>query len=178
MTKSRSHSPLQDSDFPRSAFRCYAQELRRYLDRRLSRVQDAEDLAQEVYLRLLRIDSAKQVENPLAFIYGIARHVLADHRSAKQRAKEAVAEMGEVSEVALDQVSEALSDRLEENLDVQQRVARAVAQLPPMHAAVLLLRDRDGMSKSEIAAKLQLSIHTVKKYIAEAHAAVRLIGWK
>jgi RNA polymerase sigma factor (sigma-70 family) len=166
------------SDFAISAFRRYAQDLRRYLDRRLGHSQDAEDLAQEVYLRLLRIDSDKQVDNPLAFIYGVAHHVLADHMSAEQRARERIPSAGEVSEVALDQMSEALSDQLEDHLDIQQRVDKALAQLPAMHAAVLLLRDRDGMSKEEVAAKLNLSIHTVKKYIAEAHAMVRLTAWK
>jgi transposase len=43
---------------------------------------------------------------------------------------------------------------------------------------VLLLRDRDGMSKDEVAAKLNLSIHTVKRYIAESHAMIRLKTWK
>jgi RNA polymerase sigma-19 factor, ECF subfamily len=173
----RTLMPHKRSDFAVSAFRRYARELRRYLDRRLAQSQDVEDLAQEVYLRLLRIDSDKQVDNPLAFVYGVAHHVLADHMSAERRARELLPSAGEVTEVALDQKSEAPADQLEETLDVQQKVALALRKLPAMHAAVLLLRDRDGMSKEEIAAKLNLSVHTVKKYIAEAHAMVRLAGW-
>ncbi len=44
----------------------------RYLARRLTQRQDAEDLAQEVYLRLLRVDAAKRVQKPVAYIFGIA----------------------------------------------------------------------------------------------------------
>jgi RNA polymerase sigma-70 factor (ECF subfamily) len=180
MTKSRSHSltALPRSSFALAAFRRYARELRRYFDRRLGQPHEVEDLAQEVYLRLLRIDSAKHVENPLAFVYGVAHHVLADHISAERRAREALPLEGEVSEVGLDRPSEMLADQLEESLDVQQQVARALEQLPPMHAAVVLLRDRDGLSQEEVAERLSLSVHTVKKYIAEGHAMIRLRAWK
>ena len=180
MTKSISVPTEQfgNSEFAISAFRRYAGELRRYLDRRLSDAQDREDLAQEVYLRLLRRRSDAPISSPLGLLYAVAAGVLADHVSARRRERERFPSAGEFSEVALDEISEALAHRLEEHVDVQQRLEQALALLPPMHAAVLVLHERDGMTREEVAARLNLSAHTVKKYIVEGNAIIRNKAWK
>src|SRR5690242_5837159 len=50
-------------------------ELHRFLVRRLRGEQDAGDLAQEVYLRLLRMEKSELVRKPQAYIYTVASHV-------------------------------------------------------------------------------------------------------
>src|SRR6476646_7591720 len=80
MTEPKEISESWVSRFAGAAAHRYARELHRYLLRRLRRPQDVDDLAQEVYLRLLRLDEAKCVEKPLAFLYGVAAHVVADFK--------------------------------------------------------------------------------------------------
>jgi len=162
------------STFAVSAFQRYACELKRYLGRRVLVSQDADDLAQEVYLRLLRLDVPQQVQNPLAFIYTVAANVLCDYKVAARREHESLASENEVPKEELERMSEALADRLEDNLIVQQEIERALSEIPPTHAAVLILRERDGMSWEEVAAKAKLSPHTVKKYLSEVRAMLRL----
>lgn len=150
----------------------YTRELHRYLLRRLREPQDVDDLAQEVYLRLLRLDENKDVEKPLAFLYGVAAHVLSDFRSTARH--------GEY--VPLDTVDECslagtIPDETE-RLNLQQQLEYALSQLPPTHAAVLLAHKRDGLSYEEVAARLNLSIHTVEKYITQAKARIRLMPWE
>jgi RNA polymerase sigma factor (sigma-70 family) len=40
--------------------------------------------------------------------------------------------------------------------------------LPPIYQSILLMRKRDGLSHGEIAQKLGISIHTVRKYLTRA----------
>ena len=65
-------------DFAARAVHDYSAELHRYLRRRVAEAQDLGDLVQEVYLRLLRVQSIETVRNPLAYIYGIAAHVASE----------------------------------------------------------------------------------------------------
>jgi RNA polymerase sigma factor (sigma-70 family) len=166
----RGHS----SNFAISAFQRYAAQLRRYLGRRVLVSEDVDDLAQEVYLRLLRLEVPQQIQNPLAFIYTVAANVLCDYKAAARRESGSLTAESAVAREDLEQMSEALADRLEDNLIVRQEIEKALSELPATHAAVLILRERDGMSWEEVATKAKLSPHTVKKYLAEVRAMLRL----
>jgi RNA polymerase sigma-19 factor, ECF subfamily len=165
------------ADLGVSAFRHYRRELHRYLLRRLRRPQDVDDLAQEVYLRLLRHDETKCVRKPLAYLYGIASHVVADFRIETEHERERLTFDSEACEQGSEEPTSALPDDLADRLNLQQQLERALAQLPPTHAAVLLAHKRDGLSYEEVAQKLNLSVHTVEKYITQAKARIRTMAW-
>lgn len=152
----------------------YDRQLQRYLAHRLPRPQDAEDLAQEVYLRLLGVDKAK-LHKPLAYIYGIASHVVADYRSEPRHAREF---LSEDEDDVLENLAEATPDDLADRLNLQQQLVRALTQLPRMHALVLLAHKHRGLSYEEVAAELGLSIHTVEKYVTQAKARIRTMTWE
>jgi RNA polymerase sigma-70 factor (ECF subfamily) len=160
--------------FDVSSCQGYRKELHRYLLRRSHRPQDVDDLAQEVYLRLLRHDSAKFVHKPLAYLYGIAAHVLADHRDDSDREHERLS--SDIDDESTE-VSSVLPDDLADQLNLQQQLERAIAKLPPTHAAVLLAHKHRGLSYEEVAAELGLSIHTVEKYVIQAKARIRMMAW-
>jgi RNA polymerase sigma-19 factor, ECF subfamily len=154
----------------------YARDLRRYLARRLSRHQDVDDLAQEVYARLLRIDDDKQIEKPLAFLFGVAAHVLADHRLA-DRKQEHVSFDSELADDAGAVQHTSVNQELAERLSLQQQLERAIEDLPPMHRAILVACKRDGHSSEEVAARLGVSVHTVNTYLSAARAQLRMKSW-
>lgn len=158
-----------------AAFRNYARQLHRYLLRRMSRPQDAEDLLQEVYLRLLRLDRAKRVRKPLAYMYGIASHVVSDYRSDVRNQH---AFLSDLDEEIAEGVTESHVDDLMDRLNLQQQLERALTQLPRMHALVLLAHKHRGLSYEEVAAELGLSIHTVEKYVTQAKARIRTMTWE
>ena len=54
--------------------------LTRFLRRRLPQQIDAEDLAQEVYVRLLRVEKLELIEEPQAYLYKVAVNVAAEWR--------------------------------------------------------------------------------------------------
>lgn len=162
------------ASFATSTFGRYRRELHRYLMRRLRQPQDVDDLAQEVYLRLLRLDDAKCVRKPLAYLYGTAAHVLADHMFAL---KHTPVDWSKDADDCMESPACVLPDDMAERLNLQQQIDRALAQLPPTQAAVLLAHKRDGLSYDEVAEKLGLSIHTVEKYVTVSKSQLRAMIW-
>lgn len=173
-TKQSGDSDTSGGNLARQAVLHYARELRQYLRRRLGRPQDVDDLAQEVYLRLLRWNEAKVVEKPLAYLYGVASHVVADFHMAAARSAFVRLDddtLVELPEFSVDSVEDAASDAL----DTEQQVTRALAQLPPTYAAIVVSYHRDGLTYEEIAQKLNLSVNTVHKYLTRARAQLRML---
>ena len=155
----------------------YAGAVRRYFSRRLARIHDTEDLAQEVYLRLLRIENTTRIQRPLNFVYGMARHVLLDHRADSAR-REDILDSASDSKPDQCDYSHGLADCPEDQAIIQQQLEDILDKLPPLFSAILLLHDRDGRSYEEVAATLGISVHTVKKYITEARARARMSLWE
>jgi RNA polymerase sigma-70 factor (ECF subfamily) len=159
-----------------SAIRTSTRDLHRYLMRRIRNPADVDDLAQEIYKRLLSTPDEAMIGNPGAYLYGAAKHVLADFRIDETARCKCVVEHDE-SDDWLDQPSCILPDDMADRLSLQQQIDRALAQLPPTHAAVLLCHKRDGLSYMETAEKLGLSPFTVEKYLTEAKASLRTMEW-
>jgi RNA polymerase sigma-70 factor (ECF subfamily) len=155
------------------AFQRYGLELRHFLLRRVRRAQDVDDVVQEVFLRLLRVDDAVLVRNPQAYIYGVALHVLREFKLRDLKAgtwmtlePQAIADMAE-------HPRELPTEGLAEALDIRQRLHKALARLPLAYRTVFLLHKRDGYSYAEIAQRLKISTHTVDKYLQQARVRIR-----
>jgi RNA polymerase sigma factor (sigma-70 family) len=153
----------------------HGQRLRRFLASRLRhRVADVQDLAQEVFLRLLRIDHHETIRSSEAYLYTIAFHVL--HQDVLRRS--AIPEAVEITELINELESAPDSDPVRQFETQQQLVAlqEALQQLSPKAQAVLLLHRRDGYSLDEIGARLGFSRAMAAKYLSKAllHCRQRL----
>jgi RNA polymerase sigma-70 factor (ECF subfamily) len=149
----------------------YGQRLRRFLAARLRDPGEACDIAQEVYLRLLRVERHELIRNPEAYLLTIASHLL--HEQALRRA-------AAPSVVDIESVAPELRSLCEEDpsvqADAQRRVRElesALAVLSPKARAALLLHRRDGYSIEEIGQHLGVSRAMAKKYLARALAHCR-----
>jgi len=156
---------------PSSAFEQYRSELGRFLRARVQQTQAANDLAQEVYLRILRFPPREVVLQPQAYLYRIASNVVHDFNLRSQA--ERVTYDSEMAESLAERPLQLDADNLEERLAAQQELAQVLAPLPLAWQAALVLRKRDGLSYVEIGKELGVSVHAVKKYIARAVAALR-----
>jgi RNA polymerase sigma-19 factor, ECF subfamily len=167
----------QKTDLVQLAFERYRGGLQRFLMRRLDHAQNAQDLAQEVYLRLLRVDSANLVRQPQAYMYRIAAHVVHEFKLREEREKECMT----IDSDALSELAERVVDvSLEEpwrHANTERELTKLLLQLPPVERAIVLMQKRDGLSYEEVANKLDLSIHTVKKYLFRALLRLRQTGW-
>src|SRR4029077_3323190 len=68
----------------------YGQRLRRFLSQRLRNVADAPDLAQEVFLRLMRVEHHETIRSPEAYLFTVASHVLHQHTLRQSTAPKSV----------------------------------------------------------------------------------------
>jgi RNA polymerase sigma-70 factor (ECF subfamily) len=139
-----------------------------FLRRRVRSSVDAQDLAQETYLRLLRARDLNEVRDPLAYLLQVASHVALEWCDRQPRGDSMVVlheDMlvdGRLPELELDA-------RLS-----QQRLDETLASLSPMMRAVLLLRLRDERSYQEIAAELRITDRQVRRYLARGYERLRL----
>jgi RNA polymerase sigma factor (sigma-70 family) len=175
--RSRNQAPSGgNAGFAVSAISLYAKELRRFLVRRVRKAWEVDDLAQEVYLRMLKTDP-DSVRKPLQFMIGIAHHVLTDRLRATAREEQAFSSNWDTVERLREEPSEALEDKLEECLGVRQELLEALSRISPVHAAALVLFHRDGLTYEEVARKLGLSVDTVHTYMRDARRQIRMTHW-
>lgn len=140
--------------------------LRRYLAGRLRNAADIGDLAQEIFLRLLRVERHDLIRKPESYLFTIASHVL--HQHALNQA--AAPEPRDPIELAADPQLIFDSDPAS-HLHLERRLEaldRALARLSPRTRAAFVLHRRDGYTVDEIAARLGISRSSVKQRLAKA----------
>lgn len=140
-------------------------DLLRFLRSRLGHSDLAQDLAQEVYLRLLRMDDVSLIRNPRSFVIHLAAHAAHEWRMlARNRLQHSEDELQQLIAESADP-----AEMLERN-DRLDRLSRALSTLSPKRQAVVLMHRRDGMTYQEIAARMNLSVGMVKKHLARGLA--------
>jgi RNA polymerase sigma-70 factor (ECF subfamily) len=163
-----------ESEFARELFELHRLALYRYLVGLLPSKDDAREVLQETYLRLLRQRSFEHIRaNARAYLFQIATNLARDlfrqrtHRAGMARDALRHPDTTDWSRWPdLELTGEQLA----------QIIVAALEQLPgAMREALLLYRFRD-MTHQEIAARMHLSTRTVERYIKDglAHIARRL----
>ena len=160
--------PKTQKNFVAEVAAKHGQRLRRFLAARLRNSSDTADLAQEVFLRLLRVERFEQIRNPEAYLLTVASHVIHQHSLTHVTTSATV----EASDALLDEHIATDSDpvahvHLERRLEA---LDHALARLPARTRAVFVLQRRDGYTLDEIAAQLGISRSAVKKHLAKALA--------
>jgi RNA polymerase sigma-19 factor, ECF subfamily len=156
--------------FVRRLFQLQGTALVRYLTSRVRSSNDAQDIAQEAYLRLLRLDRVDLIRDPQAYLFRVAANLAREHRLKQARTPVDLRDAADL--LGIDVADGAIEDIVDRDARVAE-MNRILAALEPRHRAVLLLHRRDGMTYEEIARELGISFHTVKKYLSIALAACR-----
>lgn len=150
------------------AFEQFSAGLYRYLLRRLRNTQNAEDLSQEVYLRLLRTTEPGQVRSPQAYVYRVALNVLCEFQM-RQRSSEVSFDSEAMAHVTEELADEAATPETVYEQQVQEaRLERVIHELPPMQRAVLRLATQHPLSHAQIAEQLGISVNTMRSHLYKA----------
>lgn len=156
----------------------YARELYRFFMRRFrsNHLDLVDDLVQEVYIRARvwkRAATDAQIEKPLAYLYGIAKHVMADHYTGHMNGTK---DMSNEDFVPLDEDSQdkMVAPDLTVRLEAIQELKVLMADLPETHKQVLILHKIYGLEYADVVEYTGLSIHTVEKYVTQAIMRMRL----
>jgi RNA polymerase sigma factor (sigma-70 family) len=144
----------------------YGRRLQRFLSVRLRNAADVPDLAQEVFLRLLRVDGSENIRSPEAYLFTVASHVI--HQHAVRRSSEPVSI--DISEVFSELRTSSHDDPPDQVAQAQRldELERILAHLPARVAAALVLHRVAGYSVQEVGEQLGVSRETAKKYLARA----------
>ena len=143
-------------------YECFFDRIYRYVLARIGSVPEAEDLTEEVFIRMLRSLGGFQLQNGnesigfSAWLFRIAHNLIVD-RVRQESYREA--------QLFLIQNSLMDGDGLEDELDRrwnQQALAQAVASLTPTQRDVITLRFAAGLSLAETAAVLGKQVGNVK----------------
>jgi RNA polymerase sigma-70 factor (ECF subfamily) len=141
-------------------------QLQRFLLARVANRADVPDIAQEVYLRMLRIPNIESIRSPEAYLFTVAQHVVAQH-ALKAQTRPPVVELTQL----LTSSSAAFQADPMLELDAAQcleELQHALEELSPNARAVFMLHRRDGLSIDDIGVRLGISRPMVKKYLSRA----------
>lgn len=137
----------------------HRQELFRHLLRRVSCPDTANDLLQDIFLRLVNYRSLEPVENPRAFVYRIADNIATDHL---RKNKLVLVDLPEPD--ADDIIDQTPSPEQivfgQQQLDLCEQ---ALSELSPSALKIFLLSRYEGYTHPQIAKELNVSVSWVEK---------------
>ncbi|MEA1086344.1 RNA polymerase sigma factor [Sphingomonas sp. CD22] len=149
--------------------------LLRFLIARTGAPAEAEDILQELWLRIATAPSGP-VANGRAYLYRMAQNLVVDR--IRERSRRTARETA-WADIALDQRTDgpepqqAGSDDLLIAVQDSARLASAITQLPAGAGRAFRLHKIDGLSHLETAAQLGISRKGVEKHVAVAMAHLR-----
>ncbi len=152
--------------------------------RMLGRREEAEDLAQEVFVQVFKaIDQFRGESKLSTWIYRIAVNLcknrtkyLSRRHAGSEDDVDAMADRAPLSSAKGVSVGDVgRPDELVEGMQLEVVVKRAIAQIDTDFRQVLILRDVEDMSYEEIASVTGLAEGTVKSRIHRARAQLRAL---
>jgi len=128
---------------------------------------EVSDVAQEVFLRLLRYDRAELIEYPQAYLFKMAANVANEWALRARRRHPHEAEW-------LDGLLAA--EHPEADIAVAQaqaEIERALCLLTPRQRAILKMQFSEGLGREEIAVRLGLTPRIVKRELMKSYERLR-----
>lgn len=168
--KTASNAQIRDSSFE-DFYNAHHHELVRYLKARGASRDDAQDVAQESLIKIVRYQ--EQPAHVLKILlYRIALNGLCDlrRRGTSRLDSSHVDVDDEKTQIPCDLPQ---PEHYAENQQELARVRDAISRLPERCREVYLLNRVDGMSYSDISRHFGISVKTVEKHIGKALSSLR-----
>ncbi|HEY8004668.1 MAG TPA: sigma-70 family RNA polymerase sigma factor [Phenylobacterium sp.] len=154
-------------------------DLVRFFTVRLRSVSAAEDLVQDIYVRLSGLEQPAEIQNPTAYLYRLGSNLMLDRLRGERRTAHRdgawldsqTTRMGgeEVSPEPSAEAAVAARQRL-------QLLTAAIEELSPQTQRIFRMHKFEGLSHPEVAAALGISRSAVEKHMMAAlkHLLARL----
>lgn len=145
-------------------------DLVRFFTVRTRSAAEAEDLVQELFLKIDGLTTSEEIHSPEAYLYRLGSNLMLD-RMKQQRRQGARddgwrrAQGGDGPDPVAD------APAADDAVAARQRLARLLAaleDLPPQTAQAFRMHKFEGLSHAEVAARLGVSRSSVEKYIMAA----------
>ncbi|HMQ03049.1 MAG TPA: RNA polymerase sigma factor SigZ [Pyrinomonadaceae bacterium] len=132
--------------------------LRNFISRRVTNDADADDILQDVFVKILRnIDKLKEPDRLYPWIFRTTRNAIADHyRDTK------------IDLTILDDQAESFAfepDDASAQEDVLSWLEPMIGELPEKYRDAVMLADIKGLTQNELAEKLEISLSGAKSRV-------------
>ena len=142
----------------------FSRPLHQFIQRRVSDPYSAEDILQDVFLKIhTHIDTLRTQDRLASWIYQITRNAIADY----YRAQRPTAELAETIPVAEELVDD---DAVRE---LSPCVAAMVEELPDTYREALRLTEYQGLSQKAMSERLGISFSGAKSRVQRARAKIK-----
>lgn len=143
----------------------------RFLAARAGSIAVAEDLVQELYLKVAGRDRAGEVGNPVALLYRMALNLMLDRARGEARSAARDTAWRQVARTAVggvDIADEPPADEAAASAQRLRQLVAAVQDLPPQAGRAFRLHKLEGLSHAETARAMGLSVKAVEKHVSAA----------
>jgi|SRR5579875_768110 len=172
--KRGSPTKREDTATVEEVFYAYIPQVYHIARRMLGNEADAEDVTQEVLLRILcKLDSFRGEGQLTAWLHRVTVNTVVEHqrKSLRRRAREKgaslAAQLRRTSGLVADPPQQLLADERRELIE------QAIARLPEMYREVYVLADVEELSNAAIGEILHLGVAAVKSRLHRARSMMR-----
>lgn len=149
---------------PEQIYLQFREKIKEFIVRRVHDEQTAEDIVQDVFLKIhSKIDTLRDESKLESWIYQIARNAITDHfrqrRNLPLEDNEIPDDTPESDDVNFRQVAEGLRPMIEE--------------LPGHYSEALRLTEFEGMTQKELAAQAGISVSGAKSRVQRARSMLK-----
>jgi RNA polymerase sigma-70 factor (ECF subfamily) len=153
----------------RGAWNEIERRLRPYVARRVASAADADDVLQEIFVRMhVGLTALRDGERFGAWVYRVAENVLAD--SGRARARDRSIPVAEIPERADSDASEDAEDL---EADLAECVTLFVARLPSPYREAITLTELEGLTQKDAAEMLGVTLSAMKSRVQRGREKMR-----
>lgn len=149
----------------------YGPAVRAFFRRRVANAADVDDLAQEVFVRLLRRSDLQAIDNIEGYIFQTAANVLREQH--RLRGRRIAFQPGEFDEDAIEGDEESSPERILLGREAYNQLLTGLRELPERARMVFVLNRYEQLSAREIAKRMGVSVSLVEKEMMRAVAFLR-----
>lgn len=136
-----------------------SEKLRRYILSRINNEDDAEDLMQDIILRMLEYKSDIYSESADSLAFAIASHVVNDFLRHKYVRTAVHSQIAVMQTGVTNETENTIVGR-----DMERLVRRHIKAMPPQRRLIYILRMHEGKTTKEIAESLNISTRTAENH--------------
>lgn len=145
----------------------YYKELFLYIKDKIPNKDNAQDIVQETYEKVISIKNSKEIENERALLYKVAKNIIIDRLRKNKNYKE----------ISYEEENFISQSKAPEDLVIEQNqqdiLMKELKKLPPKRKEAFVLHILEGYTKEEIANIMNISYLAVEKHISRATIELR-----
>jgi RNA polymerase sigma factor (sigma-70 family) len=144
--------------------------LRRYFQRRIRGKADADDMVQEVFLRLIRLAGHEKIDNIDGYVCRIAANLVRDYarRLSVRKCDIQIEDMEQMESLSAEGVF--TPERILLGREAISQVISVLGELPEKTRTIFTLYHLEVISQVQIARTLGMPLSTVEKHMCKANA--------